>query len=122
MEISDEYLSYGAVLIELGLPILLIFFYFKYKSTKKIVLPAFVSLTPFLIAYAFTYTAAILYPSRNDSWALTAMWAMSFFPYVVTAIISFIISKTVAQKLKLWVTLSICFLIAPAFLLFISAM
>jgi len=101
MDIEGLVFIVTAILIELGLPIVLLVLCFKTPSKRPFLVPILSATVPFIIGYAYTIIGHILKPTSDTYWAVSAMWEMSFFLYVATVILSMIVSFLMPRKTNL---------------------
>jgi hypothetical protein len=84
---EDVLLSLGALALELGMPLSLAFLWIKRPQLRSRIVVLLGSITPFLVLYAWVATGYIGARTRDNQWALYAMWLMSLLPFVLCTII-----------------------------------
>lgn len=84
MELSEAQMNFGAILFELGLPVVAITIALRWPACRTFVVAILGAVTPALVFYAAATIAYCLNPAdKGHIIAFYAMWLMSFFAYVV---------------------------------------
>ena len=91
---TDTSLSIIAAAIELSLPVLLALSCVLVPRARVRALVVLGAITPLLLAYCYVSLGYLVIQTEQYSWAIGAMWSMSFVPFaacvVVGAALSFI--------------------------------
>lgn len=102
MDIDESLLNLGSILVELGLPILLVYLYKFYPNRRPALVTTLFSIVPFLCFYLYCIAATIFDSTISNQWSLGAMWVMSFFLYAATAIVGFLFGCLVPKNTRFW--------------------
>lgn len=99
---SDDVLTVISASLELGLPVVFLVLCFKKGELQNLGLVLFGSSVPWLLMY-FVITISHLLGLSKDSFAYSAVWAMSLLPYLLTVIIGvglYFVSGRFKKKLQ----------------------
>jgi hypothetical protein len=93
MDISENVLTAGAVVVELGLPIVLLGLTKRSHQAKAKAVVILGALTPVLIVYGVISVGYLIFPrDKSDIFAFYAIWVVSFAFYVASALVGVAIS------------------------------
>jgi hypothetical protein len=93
MDISENVLTAGAVVVELGLPIVLLGLNKRSHQAKAKAVVILGALAPLLVVYAVISVAHLISPrGKSDVFASFAIWVVSFPFYVASASIGVAVS------------------------------
>ena len=97
---SDDLLALGAVIFELGLPIIIGIACYMRPKVRKFLLPVLGAVTPLLIAYIYTVIGYYLVSREEYQYGFLVMWVMSFFAYCILVAIGIILGIFLKNKLN----------------------
>jgi len=109
----DNYLTAGAVFIEFGLPLALIYVAAKKPNARGIIVPVVGAVTPFLLVYVIGSVIHALRPPEEPSMFM-AIFVMSFLPYFVLAGVGGTLGFFLPKNVKLQWRYLAAFFLGPA--------
>lgn len=109
----DIYFTIGAILIELGLPAVLIYIAAKKPSARYVIVPVVGAISPLLLVYVLGGATHLLFPPDKPSMFI-AIFAMSFLPYCVSAGAGTAVGLFLPKEVKLHWRYLIAFFLASA--------
>ena len=110
----DKYLTIGAAIVEIGLPISLIYFSFKVPTKKYIFVPILGSITPMLLVFVYGSIDYLFVVSDEPSMFL-AIFSMGFLVYCLLAVVGFLVGLILPNSINLYWRFGIGLLVAPLF-------
>ena len=82
---TERIMTFGAACVELGSPLLVAALYWRMPQLRAHLIVLLGALTPAIAIYASLFAAYLNNSNLKDAWwAFSAVWEMSFFPYVAT--------------------------------------
>ena len=100
MKIDDSVLSFGAAIIEIIVPLAIIFLYQKSPVSRRPLLTAIGAVSPLLVFYLVVSISFIFSSSEDVLFSFYAMWAMSFVPYIGLVFIGLVVGYLVFRYKK----------------------
>lgn len=88
----------GAMLIELGIPLVLIAMLFVAPKLRPFSYSVLGAVTPFLFAYISVLTSTPDSADAANKWASDAIWAMSFVGYAIAVLVGIALGLTSRPK------------------------
>ena len=108
----DTYLTIGAILIEFGLPIALIYFSITLPSKRKIFIPILGAVTP-MVLYLIIGTIDYTFITTEENSMFMAGFVMGFFIYCLLAFTGFILGVALPKSINLYWRYAIAFVLGP---------
>lgn len=99
---DDRVLTQIALVIELGLPIFLVFGIAFRPAKARRLLIILGAVTPWLFLYMFVAVGFWTDGRQNDRFAFYAMWIMTLIPYLACAALGYVVSWFVFPVRAIW--------------------
>ena len=111
--IDEKFLTLGAVLFELGVPVVAIVALVRAPQLRRYAAVVLGAVTPFLLAYGYVTILYFLDPANKDyAFSVRAMWMMSFLAYLLL-VVGALIFALVPKPSNLYARFVIGFIAAP---------
>ncbi|WP_444914440.1 hypothetical protein [Microbulbifer sp. TRSA007] len=110
----DTFLTIGSMLIEFGLPALLVYLILKKPAKRSLLVPVLGAVTPMVLLLIVGTIDHYVFPSEEPSMFMAA-FAMSLFIYCILAGVGFLLGLFLPKTVGLRWRYIVGFLLGPAF-------
>ncbi len=110
----DKFLTIGSVLIEFGLPALLVYLIVKQPTKRNLLVPVLGAVTPMVLFLVVGTIDYYLFPTEEPSMFIGA-FSIGLFIYCALAIVGLLVGIFLPKTVKLRWRYIIAFLLGPAF-------
>ena len=113
-ESMDTFLTIGAMIIEFGLPAVLMYFIIKKPAKRHLLVPVLGAVSPMVLVLLIGTIDHYVFPSEQPSMFM-AVFAMGLFIYCFMAIVGLLVGCFLPSTVNLRWRYIIAFLLGPAF-------